>query len=207
VLWILAIEVVVVGLLVASFFVPFPGMGTLKVVLSGSMEPSVPVGSAVFILPADTYKVGDVITFHRTGSSMELPVTHRIIGVERERGSVRYVTKGDANENTDQALVAYHEIIGRVVATVPRAGYVIEFARSREGFVAMVAIPATLVILSEVLTLISAVTGKGGTTSAGGGSGAGTSHTRQNLTHGQVVRLQRRSSEAAHPMPFRPINT
>ena len=55
-------------------------------VLSGSMEPTIPVGSVIVLLPASAEELGngDVITFGRPDHS-ETFVTLRIVGLERLR--------------------------------------------------------------------------------------------------------------------------
>jgi len=63
----------------------------------GSMEPSLPRGSIVFVQPSEDLKVGDIITFQEPGTSKI--VTHRLIGFE-DNGSLQ--TWGDANPSPDQ---------------------------------------------------------------------------------------------------------
>ncbi len=154
-LGIIAAELILAAVLVASVFAPLPGKVQFKIVLSGSMEPAVPVGSVVFIAPSATYAVGDIITFGED-TKKRVPVTHRIVSVEREAGSVRYQTKGDANEQADNLPIKHAEVLGRVVLTVPRLGYVFEFARSRTGFIWTIVVPASFIVLDELITLYGA---------------------------------------------------
>ncbi len=157
-LGILAAEVLIATVLIVGLLVPLPGMVELKIVQSGSMQPAIPVGAMVAIIPAETYAVGDVVTFgNDTGRS--IPTTHRIVGTERVGGSLHYQTKGDANEEADNGLVPHSSVIGGVVATVPRLGFVMDFARSKNGFMFMVVIPAALIVLDELLTIFGAVKG------------------------------------------------
>jgi len=99
-----------------------------------------------------------VVTFgaDRGGS---IPTTHRIVGTERVDGVLHYRTKGDANEDMDQTLTPYSAVLGQVVATVPRAGYVIDFARNKQGFFFMIVIPAALIMLDELLNIVQALRG------------------------------------------------
>ena len=74
-------------------------------VISGSMEPTYPVGSVVFvkeILPNEI-KIGDCITYNYVGEY----VTHRV--VDMENGI--FYTKGDANEHIDMP-VNFNQLIG-----------------------------------------------------------------------------------------------
>ena len=87
-------------------------------IVSGSMEPEIPVGSLVFSRwedPAILVK-GDVVVF--MGGST--PVTHRV--QENRPGERLLVTKGDANAMEDPANVHYSAVLGRVIFSVPRAG-------------------------------------------------------------------------------------
>jgi len=151
-------ELLLAVVLLVGLVVPLPGKVEFKIVQSGSMEPELPVGSVVFITPAPAYAVGDIITFG-DDNAKRIPTTHRVVGVEREAGSVRYRTKGDANEEADNGITTYKEVIGKVVVTVPRLGYVLDFARSQRGFTFMVVIPAGLIVLDELITIAAAFRG------------------------------------------------
>lgn len=156
--YLLFIELALAAVLVVGLLVPLPGRVEVKIVQSGSMEPEIPVGAIVAIVPAAKYAVGDVITFG-DDTVKRIPTTHRIVSIEREGGSTRYVTKGDANEEADNGRTSYSEVIGKVVLTVPRLGYVLDFARSKNGFMFMVVIPAALIVLDELITIAGALRG------------------------------------------------
>jgi len=70
---------------------------------SNSMYPLMERGDAVFILPVDSSKVttGDIIVFRPEGGSLEAQgwIMHRVVGGNINVG---FITKGDANEYTDQ---------------------------------------------------------------------------------------------------------
>ncbi len=153
---ILTLELVLAVVLGVGLMVPLPGRVEFKIVQSGSMEPTLPVGSVVVVAPAASYGVGDMITFG-SDTGARIPTTHRVAAVEREGGSVRYVTKGDANEEPDSGLVSYDMVIGRVVGVVPRLGFALDFARSRNGFLVTVVIPAALIVLDELFTIAGVV--------------------------------------------------
>ena len=66
-------------------------------VISGSMEPEIPVGSMIFVestTPQDIAE-GDIIAFYRNGSVVCHRVTENYVG----SGEIR--TKGDANQSED----------------------------------------------------------------------------------------------------------
>jgi len=124
-----------------------------KIVQSGSMEPSIPVGALVFIKPNETYEIGDIITFGEDSSSA-IPKTHRVLSVRNENGTTMYTTKGDANEGADPQEVAKRDIIGRVLLAVPYAGFVLDFARQPLGFALLIGVPALLVIVAELVAIM-----------------------------------------------------
>jgi len=143
-------------LLISSFSIPGVPFDT-RSVLTGSMEPAIPTGSIVFIVPKDTYSEGDIITYSRKASQMEIPITHRIMGAEMVDGQFIYVTQGDANEYADTAAVYEDEVLGKVVGHVPFLGKLLDVARTPFGFAALIVIPALLVIFDESRKIIRIV--------------------------------------------------
>ena len=85
------------------------------VVISGSMEPGIPVGSALYVETAEPEDVGagDVIAFYDNGAV----ITHRV--VENHVVEGEFITKGDANAANDLAPVPYGALIGRMAKSVP----------------------------------------------------------------------------------------
>lgn len=120
----------------------------MRIVESGSMEPFIKTGSLVIILPKESYTVGDVITFDST--SADVPTTHRIVDTYTENDRTWFITKGDANEEADTIAIASGDIIGTVRLSVPRAGYVLDFARTQTGFILLIVLPSLLLIISEI---------------------------------------------------------
>jgi len=98
------------------------------VVVSGSMEPNVPVGSICLVNCQDREPdVGDVIAY-KAGDSI---ITHRVIE-ETDEG---YVTKGDANNAADPGIVKQKQIFGVCSLVIPKVGYAVMFLRSLKGIV------------------------------------------------------------------------
>lgn len=141
----------IAGLLIGSML-PIPGNIELKIVKSGSMEPTIPTGSLVIVKPANRYSIGDVITFG-ADTKTEIPTTHRIISFTGANGETQYKTKGDANEEADTNPVARRDVIGKIVFHIPYVGFILDFARQPLGFALLIGIPAALVILEEVITI------------------------------------------------------
>src|SRR5438128_1455960 len=85
---IFAVMPIVIFLLITAHTGLLYGIRTFTV-LTGSMEPTIHVGSSILTMPTPQYKVGDIITFKRGA----LTVTHRIFGIKNGQ----FITKGDAN--------------------------------------------------------------------------------------------------------------
>ena len=137
----------IVALLLSTMFT-IPGSVEVKIVKSGSMEPAIQTGAVIVTRPTAAYRTGDVITFENASS--DIPTTHRIVGVEESGGAVSFVTKGDANEEADNAMVARDDVLGKVLFDIPYAGFVLDFSRQPMGFVFLVGLPALLIILDEL---------------------------------------------------------
>lgn len=141
----------------AILFAPLPFLApaqipSLKfyVVSSGSMEPSIKLGSAILVMPKNNYLPGDVITFY-SGGDKKNPVTHRIM--VKNLGDKTYSTAGDANGDFDRSLVNEQDIVGGVALSLPYLGYLINFAKLPYGFLLLVIIPATIIIYEELKTI------------------------------------------------------
>ncbi|HLU98219.1 MAG TPA: signal peptidase I [Thermobifida alba] len=103
------------------------------IVLSGSMEPTLPVGSVVIAGPVapDEVEVGDIITFtHAAPAQTEVAesasaplVTHRVIDVETTAEGTFFHTQGDANTVPDDPPVPAADVQGRVWYHIPYFGY------------------------------------------------------------------------------------
>lgn len=114
-------------ILVALVVVPAAPV-QLSYVVSDSMEPTLETGDGFLLVPAGNIETGTVVTFRPSGA--DRPVTHRVVAVTSEG----LVTKGDANEVTDQAAGYEHvqrqQVVGKTltvggtVVTIPWLGTV-----------------------------------------------------------------------------------
>lgn len=121
-----------------------PILGGMRsfVVLSGSMEPSLPLGSIVYTKKASKYKVGDVITFNLRS----VTVSHRIVAIQKQGKDVFYQTKGDANKGVDFELVPKNQVIGKQYFRVLNAGKLVVFLKTPPGFLSLIILPALIFI-------------------------------------------------------------
>lgn len=132
------------ALLACVTLTPAVGLRPLTV-MSGSMAPVIHTGDVVVterIAPAQA-NAGDVVTFRDPAGSGRL-ITHRVQSTDATGSAVRFVTKGDANNTTEQWEVARSGSISRVVYRIPAVGRPLQAARSRAGRLALVALPTLI---------------------------------------------------------------
>jgi signal peptidase I len=131
VITLLCLLVVTAVLMVVGFLT---GWST-EVVLSGSMEPAISTGSVVVVSPVDVENihVGDIISF----TSFQVKIIHRVAEIQGS-SPIFFVTKGDANRDTDFAMVPAQNVHGKVVLSIPFVGYLISFLKTIEGIGAII---------------------------------------------------------------------
>lgn len=118
-------------------------------VLSGSMEPEYPTGSLIYVKsvdPADL-AVGDVITFMLDANTV---ATHRIVEIvpaADDPDTLRFRTKGDANEAEDGSLVHHKNVLGTPVFMIPGLGYLAAYIQNPPGTYVAISVGAILLIL------------------------------------------------------------
>lgn len=118
-------------------------------IVSGSMEPELPVGSIVFAKQTEPEMIeaGDIIVFYG-GHDSDTVVTHR---VEENRTDEReFVTKGDANADHDVNPVSYGNLIGKVVFDLPGIGKFLPVLSGFRGKIYMICIIVAAVLLRIV---------------------------------------------------------
>jgi len=128
-------------------------------IISGSMEPTHPVGSVIYVQKVDarTLEKGDVITYKVAGEV----VTHRIyeVVIDPENPEhIQFRTKGDANKDPDQSgdagLIQPNNVIGKVAFGIPVLGYIAVFMQTSAGkfaAISLVCIAIALMIIPDIL--------------------------------------------------------
>ncbi len=131
--------IIIIGLAFAFLFIikiePF-------VVLSGSMEPNLHVGSLSFINKNYKYedvKKDDIIAFKTDTGVL---VAHRVYDIENNE----FITKGDANENPDAVNVNKLNYIGKNVFNIPYAGYAIRWIQTPKCKIISITIIVCLIV-------------------------------------------------------------
>ena len=119
------------------------------VVMSGSMQPTIPTGSVVGVKEETDYKIDDIVTIKQQNNPSET-YTHRIIDILSTEKDITYKTKGDANEGPDSDLTTKDFILGKVFISVPLIGYLVHFAKQPTGFILMIIVPSIIIGASEI---------------------------------------------------------
>lgn len=151
------ILVVILTLFVIQAFPSLVGADLTYVVQSSSMEPAIPTGSVVFVKEVPDEQVderiqeGDVITF--ADSHGAPTTTHRVVEKHEAETSIRFTTKGDANEDPDPEPVYRDEIVGKVTMSIPIVGYVISFSQTIWGWFVLVVLPVTVLLMDGLWQL------------------------------------------------------
>lgn len=137
-------------------------------VLSGSMEPTYPVGSIVYVRgtsPQDV-KAGEAVTFYlEDGKTV---VTHRVVRVDPQKQV--FYTKGDANAVEDGVATPYSRLIGSPVFDVPKVGYLAIYLGTAQGRIILITV---LVCVLLAAFLPDALMKAGKTASKGDGEKKG----------------------------------
>lgn len=118
-------------------------------VLSGSMEPELPVGSVIYVAPQEyeSIEVGDVITYKMNNG--RTVITHRVI--EKNQQEQMFYTKGDANGTPDAKAVPWDEVEGVVKFSAAGLGYLTIFLESTPGKLFLAALLLWLLALEAIM--------------------------------------------------------
>lgn len=135
-------------------YVSIFGYSLFKVV-TGSMEPTIPVGALLLTKdePIDTVEINEIISFFSKEAYMNgRIITHRVVGSEKSAtGQVMLTTRGDANSSTDTHRVDENNYIGKVLWISNNENIfakLINFLSGGVGFFSCIAIPAILTSVS-----------------------------------------------------------
>ncbi len=157
--WIVNLAILLLLLIVALTFMAARWWDLdFRSVATGSMEPNIPVGSVVVVQPVDpaTLRFGYIITF-KSPENPDLIVTHRVNKVIGPPEARRFRTKGDANDEPDLELVPASNVLGRVRFHVPYLGSLAQFTRTPRGWLYLVAGPAVLLVLMELINILKVI--------------------------------------------------
>ncbi len=148
---VIGILLILLVLAVALMLVYPKGKGyELYEVTSASMEPTIPLGSVVYVTgiePQDAAE-GDVIAYLHEDSL----VIHRVVDNNRLQGILR--TKGDANSMEDPWEVSYDQVYGAVEKHYPVVGRFLRLVSGTIGKIYLLAIGLCGVLANILASLI-----------------------------------------------------
>lgn len=124
-------------------------------VATGSMEPTIPIGSIIIVKNASAtdVRVGDIITFYSPDPAIkEMPNTHRVTAIVEENGTPVFTTKGDAGVLEDPYPVPGNRLIG-VYKFHFSIGKLSEIVHSKLFFFLVMLVPICAVISVEFLRI------------------------------------------------------
>ncbi len=120
------------------------------VVVSGSMEPALPIGSLILVehAVASDLVPGQIVTVRKEADTL---LTHRYVGSVHTEDGHALILKGDANNAADPLPVAADTLVGVFVASVPAVGYAFWAIRQPGGLLILGALLAGTLLLRRHL--------------------------------------------------------
>jgi signal peptidase I len=128
---------------------PRLGLYSPVTVLSGSMRPTFSPGDMVIVVPepVSAVRVGQVISYH-VPEGVHQVETHRVVRILQGGAHPVVQTQGDANNWPDPWTAKLEgSTAWRMVAVVPRLGYVVNALRSRTVELAAILVAPVLLAL------------------------------------------------------------
>lgn len=118
------------------------------VVISGSMEPTIKVGSLSFVnkhVKYESIKENDVIAFTLgTGDK----VTHRVVKITEEG----LETKGDANSVSDGISTTKMNYIGKNIFSIPKVGFAVRLIQTTKGKIILTTIIIIILLIGFLMS-------------------------------------------------------
>jgi signal peptidase I len=141
------------ALLLAIGLLPRLGLYRPVTVLSGSMRPTFSPGDMVIVVPepVSAVRVGQVISYHVPTGAHQVE-THRVVRILQAGAHPVVQTRGDANNWPDPWVARLEgETAWRMIAVVPRLGYVVNWLRdTTTRTAAIVVAPGLLALLALI---------------------------------------------------------
>lgn len=122
-------------------------------VMSGSMEPEIPIGSLLVVRKTapEAVQPGDVISFFSPDPELQGAVnTHRVQRVEKQGEELRFITKGDANLLEDRYPLKAGMLVGKVVFVSPGLGKLVKLLSNPLVFGTIVLLPLLGILLTNL---------------------------------------------------------
>ncbi|MBQ6928978.1 MAG: signal peptidase I [Oscillospiraceae bacterium] len=151
------ILVINLTLIAKSYFnqdeVPSVGGWLPLIVLTDSMSPVIQGGDLIIChtAEAEDIMINDVIAFFDPAGNGTSIVTHRVIDVVEENGTISFQTKGDNNNTEDKLLVPAENLVAVYKNRIAGAGNVAMFMQSPTGLIVCVVMPIIALIAYDFI--------------------------------------------------------
>ena len=116
------------------------GVGEV-VFLSGSMQPTIEVGSLGIVHEEKNYKEGDIVTYIKDRTL----ITHRIKEIKSDK---EIIVQGDANNIADEPI-SKDMIEGKIILTIPYMGSVLQILKTPYGIAGVAGIGVIIALWPE----------------------------------------------------------
>ena len=116
------------------------GVGEV-IFLSGSMQPTIEVGSLGIVHEEKNYQVGDIVTYIKDRTL----ITHRIKEIKSEK---EIIVQGYANNIADEPI-SKDMIEGRIIFTIPHMGSILQILKTPYGIAGVAGIGVVIALWPE----------------------------------------------------------
>lgn len=118
-------------------------------VVTGSMEPTINIGSLIIVEEVDSKEINtqDIITYRNENTNSV--TTHRVVDIDYSDG-IKFITKGDANNVKDNKAINFDLLEGRVVRVFPSIGKIAILVQSYKIYIL-----SLIMFISIIFSLIS----------------------------------------------------
>ena len=116
------------------------GVGEV-VFLSGSMQPTIEVGSLGIVHEEKNYKEGDIVTYIKDRTL----ITHRIKEIKSDK---EIIVQGDANNIADEPI-SKDMIEGKIIFTIPHMGSILQILKTPYGIAGVAGIGVIIALWPE----------------------------------------------------------
>jgi signal peptidase len=146
--------VVLFIIIILSVFPVLVGADYTFKIIGRSMNPVLIEGDTILIKRGiENIEVGDIITFRANTNRVDSMIvteiiTHRVVAIQRNPILI-FQTKGDIDDTPDPWRITPDQVIGKLTYIIPT-----NFLRTPFGFFASITLPASVVLLRIVYSLV-----------------------------------------------------
>ena len=102
-------------------------------IVSESMEPTLEINDVVVVQRCEPSQLQkkDIITFQQDNRI----ISHRIMDITKENGTIKFKTKGDNNDIPDPGKVEEGQVYGKVLFPIKKIGKAVSYIQNARGFI------------------------------------------------------------------------